>query len=167
MKLDILIVDFALVAAVFLPYFLFILVSGKESGKLKNKFLEEAKKHQLTFYVKDRWNNNLVGLDKEKGKVLLVQKVKSGLTSEIIDLKQIRRCEILQEAQAVKIDQHKENVLQRLDLQLLLHNGTIKIVNLYNSEESYVQDYEMKHAERWNRTINEFAAFRPTINSAA
>lgn len=45
MKLDIIIVDLALVAAVFVPYLLFIWVGNREVKKLKNKFSEEAKKH--------------------------------------------------------------------------------------------------------------------------
>ena len=167
MKLDILIVDFAMVAAVVVPYILFLLIGRREEGKLKKKFLEEAKKYNLRFVEKDKWSSNILGLDKEKAKILLFQKIRTDIVTELIDLKEVRGCEILQEVQAVKIDQRAENVLQRLDLQLRLHNGSVKIVNLFNCEETYTQDYEMKHAERWNRTINEFAVFRPTINSAA
>ncbi|WP_156877180.1 hypothetical protein [Salinimicrobium terrae] len=167
MKLDILFVDFVLVAAVFLSYFLFILIGRKESGRLKNKFSEETKKHQLRFEEKDSWNNNIIGLDKEKNKILLVQKKRTELVSEIIDLKQVCTCEILQEVQTLKIEQRTETILQRLDLQLKLHNGTMQIVNLYNCEETYMQDYELKHAEKWNRTINALISLRPNLNSAA
>lgn len=167
MKLDILIVDFILVATVALPYLLFILLGQKEEVKLKNKFSEEAKKHELHLDEKDNWNNNIIGLDKEKAKVLLLQKRKTGIVTELIDLKQVRACSILEEIQTVKINKRTENILQKLDLQLSLHNGSFQIVNLYNCEETYSQDYELKHAERWNRTINACLVYRPTVNSAA
>lgn len=167
MKFDIIIVNFAILAAVFAPYLLFILFGIKEKSLLKSKFSEEAQKHQLRFDEKDTWNNNMLGLDKEKAKILLVQKKRSEIATELIDLKQVRHCEILEKVQTVKIEQRKEDILQRVDLQLKLHNGSVQMVNLYDSEETYSQDYELKHAERWSRTINALVAFRPTLNSAA
>lgn len=167
MKLDILIVDFILVTAVILPYLLFILIGRMEEAKLKNKFLEEAQKHGLRLEETDRWNNNILGIDKEKAKLLLLQKRKAGIVTELIDLKQVRTCSIHEDILPVKIQKRTENILQKLELQLILHNGTFKNLNLYNCEETYSQDYELKHAERWNRVINSLLVYRPTVNSAA
>lgn len=167
MKLDILIVDFALVAAVFVPYFLFILIGQREERKLKNKFSEEAKKHQLFFDEKESWNNNIVGLDRRNAMILFVQKRKTGVIAEIISIREVRACEISKEVQTVKIEQRAEDILQRLDLKLALQDGNEKYVNLYNCKEIFTQDYEMRHAEKWNQLINSLIVFRPTINSAA
>lgn len=167
MKLDILIVDFILVAAVALPYLLFILLGQKEGVKLKNKFLEEAQKYELSFSEKDNWNNNIIGLDKEKAKILLLQKRKAGIVTEIIDLKQVRACSILEDVQTVKVNKRMENILQKIDLQLNLHDGSFQVINLYNCEETYSQEYELKHAERWNQTINASLVYRSIVNSAA
>lgn len=167
MKLDILLVDFGLVAAVFVPYLLFILLGQKEERALKNKFSEEVKNNQLQLDEKDSWNNNILGLDRAKGKILFVQKRKSGVAVEIIDLKEVRTCEIYREIQTVKIEDRTEEILQKLGLNLKLYSGTQKMLSLYNCEDTYSQDYELKHAEKWNRTINALIAFRPTINSAA
>ncbi len=167
MKIDILIVDLALVAAVFVPYVLFIFIGRKEIFKLKNTFSQEAKKHQLRFDEKESWNNNIIGFDKEKAKILLVQKRIAGFISDLVDLKDVRCCEVLKEVQTVKIEQRTEEILQRLDLQLKLYNGAFRTINLYNCEETFVQDYEVKHAEKWRDIINSHIVFRPTINSAA
>ena len=167
MKLDIILVDIALVAAVFVPYVLFILLGKKEERKLMNRFSEEAKKYDLTFSEKDSWNNNLVGLDIGNKRILLVQKRKTGLAVEFIDLKEVRTCEIYQEMQNIKTEQRSEDILEKLGLQLKLNSGEVKFIELYNCEETYVQDYELKHAEKWNKTINDLIAFRPTLNSAA
>ncbi|MHA6279491.1 hypothetical protein ACXYMT_04855 [Salinimicrobium sp. CAU 1759] len=167
MKLDIILVDLALVAAVFVPYVLFILLGKKEERKLKNRFLKETKNHTLTFSEEDKWNNNLVGLDKGKARILIVQTRRLGLAVEFIDLKEVRSCEIFKEVQTIKTEVRSEDILQKLGLQLKLNSGEVKFVELYNCEETYVQDYELKHAEKWNKTINELIAFRPTLNSAA
>lgn len=167
MKLDILVVDFALVAAVFLPYLLFILIGRKEENKLKNRFLEEAKKHQLRFEEKDAWNNNIMGLDKEKARILLVQKRRAGLFAEVIDLREVRSCELFTDVHILKIEQRTEEILLSLGLHLKMRNGTVQILNLYNCEETYAQDYELKHAEKWRDIINKSVAWRPTVHSAA
>jgi hypothetical protein len=167
MKLDIIIVDLALVAAVFVPYLLFIWVGNREVKKLKNKFSEEAKKHQLSFDEKTSWNNNIMGLDKKSAKILFVQQKKSGILSEIIALKEVRASEVFKDVQTIKIDQRTEDILQKLELRLKLHNGSEQILGLYDCKESYAQDYELKHAEKWNAIINSLVAFRPTLNSAA
>lgn len=167
MKLDILIVDFILVTAVILPYLLFILLGRREEARLKDKFLEESQKHGLHPVETDRWNNNIIGLDKENGKVLLVQKRRTGIVAELIDLKQVRACSIHEEIIPVKINRLNENILQKLELQLILHNGSFQSLCLYNCEETYFQDYELKHAERWNHSIKDALVSRTTVNSAA
>lgn len=167
MKLDIIIVDLALLAAVFLPYLLFIWIGRKEERKLKNKFGEEAKKLQLNFDEKDSWNNNILGLDKKRDRILFVQKRKSGIIAEVVNLKEVRNSELVKEVQTLKIEQRTEDILQKLELKLNLYNGCEQILSLYDCEESYTQDYELKHAEKWNKLINSLIAFRPTINSAA
>lgn len=167
MKLDILIVDFAIVAAVFVPYLLFIIIGRKETNKLKNKFQEEAKKNELKILEKDSWNNNIIGLDKEASKILLVQKRRDGWVTELINLREIQGSKILKEVLPVKIEKRTEEVLQRIDLELRLYNGLTRVVNLYNCEETYEQDYELKHSEKWNSLINSQLIFRPSVNSAA
>lgn len=167
MKLDIIIVDFILVTAVIIPYLLFILIGRKEEAKLKNKFLEEASKHGFHLEETDRWNNNIIGLDREKAKILLLQKRKTGIVTELIDLKQVRACHIYDEVQPLKIDKRTENVLLKLGIQLSLQDGSFQILNLYNCEETYYQDYELKHAEKWHHTINALLVHSPTVHFAA
>lgn len=167
MKLDILIVDFALLVLVFIPYVLFIFIGSREVRKLKNKFNEEALHHQLIIDEKDSWNSNIIGVDTKKATILLVQNRKTEVHAEFIKLKEVKNCEILREVQTLKIDKRTEEILQRIDLRLTCHNDSIRIVNLYNCEEKYAQEYELKHAEKWNNKINSMISYRPAVNSAA
>lgn len=167
MKLDILLVDLALIALVFIPYFAFIIISRRENKKLKEIFFEEAYKHQLQPEELDRWNNNLIGLDRSRSIILFVQKRKLGIFKEIIDLKEVSSCEILQEISTVKTGKRTENILQRINLQFSFRNNSFREVTLFNYNETYVQDFEMIHAEKWKTRINALLSFQPTINSAA
>ncbi|WP_324720073.1 hypothetical protein [Salinimicrobium sp. HB62] len=167
MKLDILLVDLALVAAVVIPYILFILLGKKEGRKLKTRFSEEMQKHDLSLSEEDSWNNSIVGLDKVRAMILFVQKRKVDFAVEFIDLKEVRTCEIYTEMQTISREQDSEDILQKLGFQLKLNNGEFRFIELYNCEESYAQDYELKHAERWKKTINDLINVRSTLNSAA
>lgn len=167
MKLDIIIVDFALVALVFLPYVLFILMGRREERKLKNRFFKEVLKSQLTIEEKDSWNHTIVALDRDKGKILFVQSRKTGFAVELINLRNIIGCEVLQGVYTVKVGKTAQHILQRIDLQLTLNDKSLRMVNFYNCDENYSQEYEMEHAERWSNQINEFIRFRPTVKSAA
>ncbi|WP_156879191.1 hypothetical protein [Salinimicrobium xinjiangense] len=167
MKLDILIIDIALVALIVIPYILFILIGRREHNNLKNKFLNEAKYHQLRCEEVDTWNKNMMGLDKVRQKILLVQRRQTEFVTVLIELTEVKSCQILREVQTLKIDKRTEDILQRIHLQLILFNGSEKSVSLYNCDDTYYQEYELLHAERWNSSINALISFRPTINSAA
>ena len=148
-------------------HILFILVGKKEEVELRNKFFEEVQKNDLRLQEKDKWNTNFVGRDKEKARILFVQKRKAGFITELVDLKQVRACSILQEVQTLKVNKRTANILQRIDLKLILVNGSVQNINLFNCEETYSQEYELVHAEKWNKIINDNLEYRPTVNSAA
>lgn len=167
MKLDILLVDFAMLALVFVPYFLFILIGRKEGSKLGKKFLEEAANHQLQIDEKESWNNNIIGLDKKSGRILFVQKRKTAIIAELINLREVRSCELMREVQTLRLEQKEQDILQKIDLHIRLRDGAHKNVNLYDCEETYIQDYELKNAEKWNSIIRSFISLRPTLTSAA
>lgn len=167
MKLDILIVDFAIIALVLVPYALFIFIGHREVRRIKNKFNEAALHHQLIIDEKDSWNSNIIGLDTKKCNLLLVQKKKTGVNIELVDLREVTNCEILREVHTIKTDKRTEDILQRIDLRLTCYNNSIRIVNLYNCEDTYAQEHELKHAEKWNDKINSLISYRPTVNSAA
>lgn len=167
MKLDILIVDFLVVAAVVIPYFLFIFSARKEGARLRQQFREEAQ--YLAFHPEeqDQWNNNIIGLNKEKEQLLFLQRRKAGIVTEFIDLKQVQACSILEQKKSLRENKRQQEVLEKLDLQLLLNDGSHRTVTLYDCEETYSQDYELKHAEQWTRIINELVKNRSRRNIAA
>lgn len=167
MKLDILIVDFALVALVIAPYMIFIILGHREGIRLKKIFKEAAVNHRLSIDEKDSWNANIIGIDMSKNAILLVHKTKTDVRAELINLKEIKGCEILRDVQTLRINKRIEEILQRVDLKFTCYDNTIRVVNLYSSEETYGQEYELKHAEKWKDRINAVIKYQPPINSAA
>ena len=167
MKIDILYVHIAVVAAVFIPYILFIILAARERKNLRTKFFREAKKLQLKFDHIDTWNRNIIGLDKHQQKLLLLQQKKDSVLVQAIDLKNVKNVLILEKIGSVKINSKKEDILQRLDLELCFYNAEPKLLNLFDSDEAYYQDYEMKNARKWCKILNDSLRLRPLIHSAA
>lgn len=167
MKIDILIVHFAVVAAVSIPYILFVLAASNERKKIKREFEKAAKQLDLKLDQTDKWNANIIGIDKAHQKVLLVQRRKENFFTQIIDLKNVKSSVLLHDQRSIKINKKPEEVLQKIDMELSLYNGEKQLVNLFDCDLTYSQDYEMQNAEKWNKILNEALSLRPLIHSAA
>lgn len=167
MKLDIIIVDLLVVALVLVPCAIFIWAGLKDAQGLKRKFLEEVKKYNLHPDQIGTWNLNMAGLDTVSRSFLLVQDYAGKFEISYINLQKVGKSSIVKSYKTIKIREEKEEVLQRIDLELLLHSGEIQLVNLYDSNKTYQQDYEVKNAENWNLLINSCLSSRPVLGAAA
>lgn len=167
MKIDILIVHFALVAAVAIPFILFILASARQRKGLKLKFNKEAKDLNLKLDQVDRWNSNIIGIDKTLQKILFVQRRINETSVQVIDLKNVKSSLLLHQTGTVKINKKNEEILQKVQLELSMYNGDTQIVSFFDYDVTYYQDYEMKNAGNWNQIINKSISLRPLVNSAA
>lgn len=167
MKIDILIVHFAVVAAVAVPYILFVLAAARQRKNLKSRFNSEALALNLKLDRVDRWNSNIIGIDKTRQKVVFVQRRREEIIVQVIDLKIIKSSVLLHETATVKIDKKKEEVLQKVELELFMYNGDIQTISFFDCDMTYYQDYEMKNAEKWNQIIKESIGLRPLVQSAA
>lgn len=168
MKLDIILVDLVVVAMVVVPYLLFIKLGWDETQKLKQKFLEEVKKAGLDPVEIDSWNQNMIGLDMTKQKLILVQRQKGDFRVDLMDLKRVRTCGIKIKNAEIVMHKKPETILQRIDLEFsVVDHEEAMLLNLFDHDTTYTQDYELKHAEKWHFLINKCLSFRPTIHTAA
>lgn len=167
MKIDIIFVHFAVVAAVAIPYIIFVLIAARERKKLTSKFKKEAARYKLKINEIDKWSSNLIGIDSAQKKVLLVQRRGEIFLVHLIDLNSVKGSLLCHEEKTLKINKKNETILQRIDLELSLCNGEKQLVNLYDSELTYSPDYEMKNAENWNRIIINALSPRQIIQAAA
>lgn len=168
MNIEMLAVNIAVISLIFVPYFILIYIGQLEYNKINKVFEEEANRRGLSIDTKDRWNLNAIGIDHKQQKLLFVQRRNEEFFVEVINLHSVRQCQISAHHHNSKINGVDELVLQKLDLELLaLNSNDISIICLFNSELTFDQDYEMKHAENWNRIINSSLSLNPTIRKVA
>lgn len=167
MKIDIIFVHFAVVAAVAIPYILFVLAAASQGKNLKSRFNQEAKGLDLKLDRVDRWNSNIIGIDKSRQKVLFVQRRRGEIFAQVIDLKTVKSSLLLHQSATVKIDKKNEEVLQKVELELSMYSGDIQTISFFDCDMTYYQDYEMKNAGKWSQIISESISLRPLLHSAA
>lgn len=148
-------VNIAVVSFVFVPFFYLIYLGQREYKKVDNLFKEEAKRLDLHIEIKDRWNQNAIGIDAQQGKLLFVQKRLEEFYVENINLCSVVNCEISHHVETVRINGVNEPVLKKISLDLIHFNGNIVAsICLFDYEYTFEQDHEMKHAEQWKKSIS-------------
>lgn len=168
MNLEMLVVNIAVVSIVFVPYLIFIIIGQKEARKLSSKFKEEAGRHNLKISERENWNQNILGLDVSKQKLLFVQRRNDEFLVELIDLSPVKLSRLAVDSKEAMVNEKKENVLQRIDLELINYNMQVKhMICLYDSELNFSQDFEMRRAEKWNKLINNCLSLKPVFQKVA
>lgn len=166
MKLDIFFVNAAILLLVFIPYFLFILLADNERKHLKQNFQRLVKQYKLAPDILYSWNKNMIGIDRKSLKLLVVQK-RDFVAHQIIDIRSIRRSSVQSEFKNIKVKGYKEEILQRVGLELETLNGEWIVIDLFDSNKDYMQDKELQHANKLSETINSLLKDKPILSSAA
>lgn len=148
-------VNVAVVSLIFVPYLFLIYLGQREYRKIDNIFKEEAIKLGLNIEVKDRWNQNAIGIDTKQRELLFVQKRNENYLVEHISLRSVAQCEIRHQVENLKNNGINEQVLQKVSLDFIHFDGSAISVCLFDYEYTFEQDYEMKHAEQWKKTITD------------
>lgn len=168
MKIDILLVDMALLALVLVPYVIFILVRSKTAAKCRKEFNRIAAENSLIINEKESWNKNLIGLDRNNEKLLLVQSGSEVPVSELVDLKMLKSCTVISETENQVVSGKPEEILKRVSLQFsFINSADKKLLKLYDHDVNVYQDYELKRAQKWTDLINGVVKARPVIKRAA
>ena len=155
MDLELVIISLILVASVFVPFFI-IDLSGKSGIKQMRKlFKQEQVKYNLKLTEQENWGNTFIGVDKEQRKMLFMKFMEAEPTFHFIDLDKIQSCQIDSKVETIKTKIKKENILQKLNLKITLLNakGPEVILNFYDTEGIYGEDFEMARAEKWKMIL--------------
>lgn len=153
MKIDMLFMDLLMVGLVFIPYAVLILVGNRDQKQLKKKFLREASQLGFKADELDRWNQNIVGWDKSKQMLLIVQKTAEAYAVKTVDLKNVKESRLLLENVNQKIGGKTESLLHQVCLELKLKSGGTDSIRFYDADTCFAQDYEVKNAEKWNAVV--------------
>lgn len=154
MDLGLVIISLILVASVFLPFFI-IDFSGKSGIKQMRKLFKlEQTKNNIKISEQENWGNCFIGVDKEQKKMIFMKFIDAEPLTHIVDLSKVYSCEIESKVATIKTKSKKENILQKLNLIISSFEGKTSelILNFYDAEGIYGEDYENARAEKW-RTI--------------
>lgn len=108
----------------------------------------------------------MIGIDRKSLKLLVVQK-RDFVAHQIIDIRSIRRSSVQSEFKNIKVKGYKEEILQRVGLELETLNGEWIVIDLFDSNKDYMQDKELQHANKLSETINSLLKDKPILSSAA
>ncbi len=168
MDIETLIANIAVVSIVIVPYFIFIYIGQKQYKDVGKRFQQEAQQQGLQIDEQERWNMNAMGIDFKQKKILLVVRRNENILAEVIPLDKIKESTVITCTHPVKTGKKVTPELDRIFLELTPFEGTDKIlVSLFDSGYTFEQDYEMKHAEKWNTIINSTLAKPLTKGKAA
>ncbi|MGB5556067.1 MAG: hypothetical protein WBM83_15535 [Flavobacteriaceae bacterium] len=153
MQTTFIILSLALVAMVFVPFFLMSSIGKKETKKLKSIGKTSVSSHNLKISQQEIWADHYLGIDTDQKKLLYLQVNESDKKELLIDLKTVKDCNKIEKIQAIKTKDKIENRLERLDLEVIFKNGTKTLLNFYDSEKMYSEDYEVNRLEKWKQLI--------------
>lgn len=156
MKISMMVIIIVTTLFCLLPYVWFIM-SGQTSIKKKEKqFIKIIKDLNLSFEIKEQWNNNFIGFCQQKNVLIFIKLNNQEHKLFNIELKQIKSCQILATAQTLVKDNKSVSKLRGLDLELIMQaNQAPLILNFYDSNEEFTEDLELKRAQKWESLINQ------------
>lgn len=149
------IITIIILIIIFLPIYLLNKTGNTYLKKLVKKLDAIALNNNLKLDQKEGWGNTCIGIDTAQQKLVY----KRGLETDdhsFIDLREIESCEYLKEAIQKRVDKTIVNHLATLDLKLTLKKSKAQILlNFYDIDNGYTEDFEMKRIENWIKIINE------------
>lgn len=153
------VISLILVAAVFGPFFLAAFAGRSEQKKLSQSLQQPAKDLGLNLAQQEQWANIFIGIDPDKRTLLYTSKTERG-TVEVkrLSLNGLVSCELHRQSQTYRQNDHKEEVLERLELHLGFgpKRQTTSLL-FYQKSDRYSEDLEQQRAERWKSHILAYA----------
>lgn len=154
MKISMTVVIIATTVLCLVPYLLFILTGNTSSKKRDTLFKEFLAAEKLSLTLKEQWNDSLIGIDQVQKILIFIKVIDYKTTTLRIDLNQLVHCTINKNYKNIKINKDLEAVLQRVDLALTCKpSGEITVIPLYNNEDLFSENLEIKRAEKWQELI--------------
>lgn len=153
MDISIVIVSLILVGSVFVPYYFFILAGNSETKKLKTKCKAAIAKNNLKVSQMETWGNSYIAIDAHQKKLFFMKIYETECLEQLVDLSKIKETKIMQNKKSIKTKHGFKDLLEKLDLEILLVSGERIILNFYDSNQIYAEDFELKRVEKWKAMV--------------
>ncbi len=150
MKISMTVMSLFVILIVTIPYIWFIRIGKNETKKKERIFDKLIKQEQLTLTSNEMWNNSIIGIDETKKTMLFVKLKDAQKDFFIINLNDVKSCQINKVTRDFKKDKKMEFELQTLDLELsFISKKPNLVLNFFDMNDSFSQDFEMQRAEKW------------------
>lgn len=167
MKLDLIIISVVMVLLVFFPFYLLPLMQLRGNKKISQLFRKEAEKLDLNPDIKESWNLNMIGLDSQTQKLLVIQNHEE-VKIHHYDLKEVKHIELLISQIPVVKNGKTENILKCIDFEFTYYTSEEKeILNMYDYDLNTYQDLEVKNAEKLFKHLKGLVMAHPVIKRTA
>jgi hypothetical protein len=158
MNTSLLIVSIILVSSVFLPFYLIDRTGKSAAGHRKKQFKMAIAKNHLALSDQEIWGNSFIGIDRQQKKLLFMKVEDKDQWEKLIDLNNIKECKITASYKKTTVKNHNDMLLLKLDLEIHAHKGnSLVVLNFFDIDGPYKEDYEMIRAEKWKGIINALA----------
>ncbi len=155
MNTSLLIVSIILVCSVFLPFFLIDRTGKSAAGHRKKQFKMATAKNKLTLSEQEIWGKSFIGIDQNQRKLLFMNVEGEAQLEKLIDLNLVRDCKINTTYKKSTLKNHHEMILLTLDLEIhYIKSEKVELLNFFDIDCPYKEDYELNRAEKWKGIIN-------------
>ena len=153
MKLSFTLIEILVVSSVFVPFFIFIYKGLNSASKTKQKAEKITKLSGFVYKLKEVWVNKFIGLAEDDNMLTYIQFNEDKHKIFNLKLSEIKSCELITN---YKTGKDKVTRLQYLDLKIAFYSSLNEevILNFFNTNDGFTEDYEMLRVEKWNNIIN-------------
>ena len=163
MNTSLIIVCSIMVCVIFSPYFLFNMSKNSHKSQIKNVLL----KNNLKIAQSETWASFYIGIDEiQKKLIFLIFKGKE-VEEQIIDIKNVKECQIVEKRKFFKIKDKQDSVLEHLNLHLNLNNRQVLDLVFFDTNLNYKEDFELKRIEKWKFIITSLITQERNAKKAA
>lgn len=162
MDISLVIVSLTLVGSVFVPYYFFILAGNSETKKIRAKYKAAIAKNNLNISQEETWGNSYIAIDTDQKKLFFMKIYETESIEQLVDLNKIKETKIIEIKKSIKTKNGVKDLLEKLDLEIFFVNGERIILNFYDSNQIYSEDFELKRIEKWKAIV--FSHIK-TVNS--
>lgn len=157
MDLGIAILGIVLIAIFVLP----ILIISRNSNRVVTLPIEMingyAASNNCIISQFDALSDKLIGVDKENLKLFFIRKKQDSFQESLIDLTEVKKCQVLRKNKLIKHQEAKDSVLQKIDLTFFYFDSKRKnsLLNMYDAADDRFSIYnDSQLADKWERIVS-------------
>ncbi len=141
----------------FILYAIYSFSKKKNEAHFLKKLLTFAEQNNCKIADHVRWNNSILGIDRERGHLFFIRKAGDEEILQQINLTNIRMCRVNQTSRTVKQEQSIRTVVDQIELIFnnIDKNKPDDIIEFYNTAyDKLFLSGEPEIADNWCRIIN-------------